>query len=144
MEIFDDETYDKLNEAYEKAFEESPRSALLRAIKGELPFSLDKKEEKQSFNLAEASLYNEKLIRLTARLTGQKAEAIRDILERNKKELPICDREDIIVELKRYENPFVKVCRILIDKLECAGSEGIEVCVLLSRAYTLLSLFFMD
>lgn len=140
MEIFDDKTYEILAEAYENALENGVRGALLRAVKGEMPFVLKKEEKDYSVYLNEIACLNEKLLRLVAKFNGQKIEIIKSLLKRNKEELPQGRCEQIFIELKRYENACLKVAFLLIEAIETAKKEGAQINDIFMRSYCVLSL----
>ena len=137
MEIFDEKTYEKLGEEYQKALDESVIGALDRAIKGELPFVLTKQSRE---NLMRSARLNYQLLELVSAVKTQRAESVKVLLKMNKKELPDCDIGEKL-SIERYENPLIKVALELCLELEKAN-EVEKVQNLLIRSYSILSCAF--
>ena len=137
MEIFDDKTYEKLGEEYQKALADSTLGALTRALEGRMPFEL-KKEKWEMLDRC-ASLNNQ-LLHLVDNVHSQRAESIKILLKLNKKELPDIESGEKI-EILRYENPLIKVALELCLELEKFKNHQ-KVQSLIARSYCILSATF--
>ncbi len=137
MEIFDEQTYTKLSEEYERALDLSPMGSLMRAISGKMPFSLEKKAQEDT-RLERAGALNQALINMLEPLKGHRVEVVRDLLERNKKDLPAVQCEEIL-KISRFENPYIKVAHALVSEIEKQEPATMS---LLARSYCILSATF--
>ncbi len=140
MEIFDDRTYEILSNAYEEAFDNGVHGALSRAIEGRAPFKLRENEKDYTPFLQEIATYNDKLTRLVARLGGQKGEIVRYMLGQNALQLPSPPADESFIQLRRYENAYLKVAQLLVDSVERAKKEGAKINDIFLRAYCILTI----
>lgn len=140
MEIFDDETYEIMEREYQKVLSSSPLGGLKRAVKGEMPFRL--KENDRISTLIECAKLNKRLQTLCSSFTGYRGEVLKQLIDKNAEELPKAVEEDSVIEIKRYENPFIKICYALICSLEEAQKEQKGLNLLVCRTYAIMSAFF--
>lgn len=141
MEIFDDETYDIMEKEYQKALSLSVQGGLMRAIKGEIPFRLSESREYEDL-LIDAAKLNKRLKSLCSLVAGFRGEILIKLLEKNEIELPAVAEEENVIEIKKYENPCIKIGYGLICKLEEAREKGAKITTTLCRTYALTSAFF--
>ena len=138
MEIFDEKTYEKLGEEYQKALSDSTFGALKRALEGEMPFELKKQKSEM---LDRCASLNNQLLNLLDNVTSQRAESVRTLLKLNKKELPDIECGEKI-EILRYENPLIKIALELCLELEKYKNNNQKVQSLLARSYCILCATF--
>ena len=143
MELFDDQTYEKLREEYEKELG-TPASGFKRAMLGVKPFDLEDSEEKREGRrlLGVAQGINDALLQKSQGFGGEVARVVRELLAKNQElfeKLNIDTKVEYwCEEQKFFITAIEELCKTLEDTVSIYPIP--EVQVLLSRSYTVYAI----